>query len=424
MDRQTDRESQAWRHYQCIQAYKSDPRSVIDGINYAHVIALYLYDRSFRHWVKIIAFCFFFAARVAVSGTDKGILNFYSYRYKNRSDYDYIADRLVAIAGNQGDAAEVSEVFSLPQLWSTFVRFPRAWRATSGYKSRFMHRVGATALVAKYSSTTRGSLEKLISGRTHIVTFCDAAPHDNLLAQLAIAVGTPTMTAQHGQYRILDQRNVSTDAEAYANFVSDHLLCWGEATRSEFERFGISRDRLIITGWIRHWGEASRPESTTGAFGVMLNGENGAESNIELLRAANQIAEELDMRFVVRLHPSFASPHFRSLVSKRCTSINAIPTQEYVSTVDFSLAHMSGATIEMLEVDSPVYVLDDGRLADAFRLPGLSFHGVEEILEVLRADRVDPSHGNARTRQLKRWFNDDTNQDARIRSALLLAQGV
>jgi hypothetical protein len=419
MDRQTDRESQAWRHYQCIQAYKSDPRSVIDGINYAHVIALYLYDRSFRHWVKIIAFCFFFAARVDVSGTDKDVLNFYSCRYKKRPDYDYIADRLVAIVGDEGDTAEVVEVLSVAQSWSTLVRIPCAWRATSGYRAGFVQRLGATMLVAKYSSTTRRTFGELVSARRHVVTFCDAVPHENLLAQIAKAAGIPTVTAQHGQYRMLDARNMSTDAEAYANFVSDHLLCWGEATRSEFERFGISRERLVTTGWIRRWDEVSRPEGTTGTFGVMLNGENGAESNLELLCAANRIADELDMRFVVRLHPSFVLARYRSLVNARCTSISVIPTGEYVRTVDFSLAHMSGATIEMLEVDSPVYVLDDGLLADAFRLPGLSFSSVDEILEVVRADLVDPARRNARTRQLKRWFNDDTDQDAHILTAIL-----
>ncbi|MDX1872135.1 hypothetical protein SBI67_08390 [Mycolicibacterium sp. 120266] len=424
MDRDTDREPPAWRHYQRIQAYKSDPRSVIDGVNYAHVIALYLYDRSFRHWVKIIVFCFLFTARTTVSGRGERLLNFYSYRYKKRSDYDYIADRLVAIVGNQGDAAEVREVLSIAQSWATLLRLPRAWRSTSAYQSRFMHRVAATALVAKFSSTTRSALNDLVSGRTRVVTFCDAAPHDNLLAQIAILAGASTVTAQHGQYRVLDQRNISTDAEAYANFVSDHLLCWGEATRNEFERFGIRRDRLVITGWIRHWDPVSRPETATGTFGVMLNGENGADSNIDLLDAANRIAEELDMRFVVRLHPSFDSREYRTRVNERCTSISAVPTGEYVSNVDFSLAHMSGATIEMLEVDSPVYVLDDGRLADAFQLPGLSFEGVEAVLETVRADMMDPASGNARTRKLKRWFNDDTGQDARIRSALLIAQGV
>lgn len=423
MDWDADREPPAWRHYQRIQAYKSDPRSVIDGVNYAHVIALYLYDRSFRHWVKIIAFCFLFAARTELSGTERQVLSFYSCRYKKRPDYDYIADRLVAIIGSEGDAAEVREVFSAAQAWSTLLHIPRAWRSTSGYRAGFLQRLGATALVAKYSSATRRALNRLVSGRTHVVTFCDAVPHENLLAQIAKNSGVPTVTAQHGQYRLLDERNMSTDAEAYANFVSDHLLCWGEATRSEFERFGIERERLVIAGWIRQWDTVNRPDIATGIFGVMLNGENGADSNVDMLLAANRIADELDMQFVVRLHPSFDSPQYRSLVSERCLSISVIPTGEYASAVDFSLAHMSGATIEMLEVDSPVYVLDDGRLADAYRLPGLSFDGVEEVLEVVRADLANPVGGNARTRQLKRWFNDDTDQEARILSAIL-AQGV
>src|SRR3546814_6040446 len=91
----------------------------------------------------------------------------------------------------------------------------------------------------------------LVDGRTTVLTFCDAHPHDNLVAQLSSRNGARTITVQHGQYRVLTPVNMSADAEAYANFVSDRLLAWGEATCEEFQRYGISRARMYITGWIR-----------------------------------------------------------------------------------------------------------------------------------------------------------------------------
>ena len=88
-------------------------------------------------------------------------------------------------------------------------------------------------LIAKYRVAAE-LLCPLLNGSLKLVTFCDAQPVENLMAQLARARGLRTYTNQHGQYRILDQTNMSPDAEAYSNFVSDKLLCWGEATRKEF----------------------------------------------------------------------------------------------------------------------------------------------------------------------------------------------
>ena len=418
MTRRTARDSSAWDHFERIQAFKADPGAVVGGINYARVIALYLYERSLRQWLKTIAFSFFFATRVDVTGTENQLLHFYSYRYKQRADLDYIADRLVALSGNQGDAAEAREVMSGMQLWRTLACFPSAWRAASGYQAGLRWRFSSAALIAKYRSTAKRLFNGIAVKRTRVVTFCDAAPHDNLLAQLARFGGAETLTVQHGQYRLLDATNISADAEAYTNFVSDRLLCWGEATRAEFTRYGIDPGRLVITGWIRPW-EVIPLGPAKGVFGVMLNGENGAESNDALLQAAKRISEELDLRFLVRLHPRYSEARYSSLVSQRCVSIGPVPTRAYVEAVDFSISHMSGATIEMLQLNSPVYVLDDGRLAAAFRCPGLSFVGVDEILTAVRDDSLVADRGCRRTQRLKRWFNDDTDQDLRILSIML-----
>ena len=197
------------------------------------------------------------------------------------------------------------------------------------------------------------------------------------------------------------------------------MLCWGEATCSEFAQYGVARERMVVTGWIRIWDRIGAPPGATGAFGVMLNGENGADSNCDLLQTANRISDELGLKFIVRLHPAFTSPRYASLVNDRCSSIGVIPTSEYVSRVEFSVAHMSGAAIEMLQIGSPVYLLDDGRLADAFKLPGLSVRGQDEVLAAVREDLTRADRGRYRTRRLKRWFNDDTDQERRILNAML-----
>jgi hypothetical protein len=417
------RASDSWRRYEAIQAFKEDPRAVSNGINYARVIALYLYDTTGFGWIKKLSFSLFFAPSFRISDGCAKTLLFYSYRSKGRRDYDYIFDRLVSLASPSSDHAECRERASLRQMWRTLRRLPEAWPVAAAYPAGLWQRISAAALVAKYLSIADAMGKRLLPGRIALVTFCDAAPHDNLLTQLAKAGGARTVTAQHGQYRLLDESNMSPDAEAYANFVSDHLLAWGPATQTEFGRFGIDAGRLTVVGWIRKWDLPQRSSGATRTLGVMLNGENGAESNLALLDVAREIAERLDHRIVVRLHPSFSESSYRRRAGDRCSAVEVIPAPDYLTRVDFSIAHMSGAAIEMLYVESPVYLLDDGRLADVFRHPGLTFEDADAMEAAIRADLARADRGRARVRELRRWFNDDSEQDERIR-ATIFAGGV
>src|SRR5690606_12729215 len=95
-------------------------------------------------------------------------------------------------------------------------------------------------LIAKYRTTADKIFSPLLTGRKTLVTFCDAQAPENLMAQMARSAGIASFTNQHGQYRVLDASNMSPDAEAYANFVSDYMFCWGEATRKEFVKAGFN----------------------------------------------------------------------------------------------------------------------------------------------------------------------------------------
>jgi hypothetical protein len=401
-----------WRSYQEIQAFKADPRASIDGVNYARVIAIYLYDRTLVGWLKKVVFSLFYAPTISSSSTGTAQL-FYSYRHKHRLDYDYIVEHIRDLEPEKLDYAESVECLSAFQPFWTLANFPAAWRASGGYSVRPYHRLASALLVAKYMRTAQ-LLERSLPQRDHVVTFCDAAPDDNLVAQLSKRRGATTLTTQHGQYRSLGPANMSQDAEAYANFVSDYLLAWGKATVIEFEGEGIDPHRLITVGWIRRWPDARAPEKPTQVFGVLLNGANGSDSNEALLDLAETLAHDLDMRYIVRTHPSYDLERYRSIASDRCQYAGTKSAEDYVSEVDFSLSHMSGATIEMIQVSSPVIVVDDGRLASVFKLPGMTVTSASEAIEKVHEMRSGLALGN----DLKGWFNDDADQDAKIRNAI------
>lgn len=404
--------------FERIQEFKRARTAVIDGVNYAHVIAILLYDRSWRALVKRVAFALLFACRVPrIEPGHASALLFYSYRDKGRSDYDYIVDGIDGLLGDESRLVEVQNAFSLLQVFRTLAQLPRARRASRGLAGGWMSRWVAALLIAKFVSETE-RLKGLLARHRVAVTFCDAVPYDNLIAQLAALEGVRTVTAQHGQYRCLSEANMSPDAEAYANFVSDQLLCWGAATQDEFRRAGVDPARLGIVGWLRRRPGRVDSFGPPGVFGVMLNGENGEESNSDLLAAADDLAAMLDLTYVVRVHPARDPDRYRKLVGPRCAEIAILRPDDYLARTSFSLAHMSGAVIELLLVGCPVYVLDDGRLAAAFIVDGLNFVA-KDLIAAVEQDRRDPAVARERLLKLARWFNDDTDQDLRIQTAIL-----
>ena len=221
--------------------------------------------------------------------------------------------------------------------------------------------------------------------------------------------------------RVLSLEDSDLDAELILRELRRggiELISHRVQTCAEFERFGVPRDRMFVTGWIRRWEQFEISGDKAGVFGVILNGENGAESNENLLQMANRVSEILDLRYVVRLHPSYAPDRYQRLVNDRCEQISAMPMSRYVSAVDFSITHSSSAAIEMLQVELPVYVLDDGCLAQVFRRPGLSYSDLDAMLSAIRADSGDAVHARERFRALRMWYNDDTDQPDRLRAAL------
>ncbi|WP_117310239.1 hypothetical protein [Stenotrophomonas sp. G4] len=393
-----------------IQAFKESKSASEDGLNYARVVAPYLYDTSLKGQLKLLALSFGFEVRVLVQTVAAPThLIFYGARSKNRADYDYIVDSIRSALDGSSAYAEARDALSPVQWFRTLCRLPGSFRMTQGFSTSVVRRLVVGSLIARMRSACPRVLASLPTGHRRIITFCDAHSVENLVTQAQMARGIFAITNQHGQYRLLDDRNMSPDAEAYANFISNRMIVWGEATIREFEKAGYATDRFVVAGWIR-----AKQQCDTGpikrVFGVMLNGQNGQDSNLALLSAATALAEALDLTYVVRLHPWTPLSAYRSAVDERCEKLMHASLAEYCGCVDFSLAHMSGAVVELLDQRRAVYLLDDGRLADVFRRPGLSWGSAQAIIEAVKRDTADSDGLFRRVDSLAVWYNDDTDQ--------------
>ncbi len=404
--------------YKRIQFFKASGTALRNGVNFAHVVATFLYDQSYYYIFKKIIFSFLFETNIKeyeLSGSK--IILYYSQGHKNRADYDYIPARLREILGDQCDYVESSERISLTQWLRTLKELPCAWSLTNGYAASFFERLSCSCLIAKYQYAAKKIFPPILVGRDKLITFCDAHSTENLMAQIANSTRIKTYTCQHGQYRILDSSIMSADAEAYANFVSNYMLCWGTATRDEFVRIGFKSEQFIIVGWIKEWSLA-KPGVGKGVFGVMLNGENADKSNFHLLQLARKLSESLNLNYLVRLHPWSKPEKYKEYLSGRCVAIGHYDFASYIESVDFSISHMTGAAMELLHFNAPVYLWDDGKLPQVFRVRGLSFDDAEYMSHMIQKDIQCPELAADRFREIGGRFNDDSDQSMRISIAL------
>lgn len=408
----------AYELYLRAQTYKSVQKSV-DGIRMANVLALFLYDDRGIRMAKRVVWALFTRSTYSVQVTSQhrrapGLI-FFSFTGKRRSDYNFIIDKIGTVGAEHFDRVDVEDAASLTQWPRTLRHLSQGHRAARAYPGGWVRRAVLALCAARAFSESR-RLRQFVADRATLVTFCDAAPWDNMCVQLA-SPRTRTATVQHGQYRVLDSTNMSADAEAILNFISDRMLIWGPATSKEFQKAGISPDRLHAVGWIRDWPKAPiRPTEPLGIFGVVLNGENGAQSNAALLETAEQLAAELGLKYVVRLHPSYASKAMGHADLKHSLCDGVFSPSEYMEATDFSLCHMSGATIELLHYGWPVFIWDDGALADVFKVPGMTY---DEYGKLATAVETLLNHAPSDHAAKAEWFSIEPGfLDQRLREGM------
>ena len=371
-----------------VREYKSHDVFKYNGINYARVIATRAYDPSVKNILcEYIRLCTYQYNFTLSEDNDSVMLFVYSYRGKERKDFDYIFDKAVEYADYARIAHDVYEgvyTLSFRNLFKIFKPF-RLWKKYKrvGIKYPFY----AAVLTAQFLEFTNEFNNVLNAHRYKAcITFCDAHGVENMIAQMAKQKGLKTATLQHGQYRVLSKENEVADVEAYENFISDYLFAWGEKTREEFVKAGISSERIIPLGALKEFSRNTRKivHNDIGVFGVILSGNIYETSNIRMISLANKIAVEYGMKYVLRMHPK----NDESFYVKKCDqryllkSIKKVENKEYADMVDFSILHMTGVFVELLSINSPIFVYADEKLEPIFKLDNAVFSDMDEFKKV------------------------------------------
>jgi hypothetical protein len=125
---------------------------------------------------------------------------------------------------------------------------------------------------------------------------------DNLLTQYMKKMEIKTYSLQEGAYSIYTI-NPPIDSICYENLETDCLLSWGQYSIDEFQKYGISNERLILAGYPKIVHQKSMKVHNKFRKGMILLARDSFRStnilllNI-LLKRTNQYL------FHVKLHPS------------------------------------------------------------------------------------------------------------------------
>ncbi len=357
-----------------IEQIRNHRSLIINGINYGRVIAMDLYDTTIKGYIKQLAKCFLFDYQVKQRGESNCVFE-YSLNHVKRKDYDGIRDYFMDIFPTFSYIS-IDKRKSIRGMFFKFFECIARWLKflLTGVKSPFL----CAILVTEYRPLERKLKSEICFEKLKLaVSFCDALGEDNLFTQLVNAGGARTATLQHGQYRVLSEENEKADVEAYKNFISDYLLAWGEVTKREFIKGGIEGKRVIPVGALKAYSVAKVPDKhkLNGVFGVVLCGEIYIDTNIAMIELANKLAEKYNLKYFLRMHPKNNAERYLRHVNKDVLSEHSfnVKNEEYVEKVDFSIIHMTGVFVELLGLNSVLFVYDDKYMEDLFKIEPYTF---------------------------------------------------
>ncbi len=136
------------------------------------------------------------------------------------------------------------------------------------------------------------------------LVYSDSCPYENLLVQLFKNRGVHTATLEHGKF---DMEGPCKGIELISS-VADDFLAWNELMLDLASKAGLSNVRVLgIPRYIRRQ-ETNRKKTDT--FCVILGCVQSHEENKLLLEYADRLAEYMNKRYYVRLHPSNRDPSY------------------------------------------------------------------------------------------------------------------
>lgn len=136
----------------------------------------------------------------------------------------------------------------------------------------------------------------------YLVVFADMQPIDNLLVQYFNLKNKTTITLQHGLF-VDYEGTYNISSVQYENVVSDYFITWGLENQKLIEKYN-SECKVIVCGnpTIEYYKKPEKIDKEF--FSVMFDWDVFKEQNQQMLNIAYEVADRLNIKFHLRMHPS------------------------------------------------------------------------------------------------------------------------
>lgn len=219
-----------------------------------------------------------------------------------------------------------------------------------------------------------------------LVCYHDCIFHECMLSLIFKAEKIVTATLQHGQFNAWREPTYINSGIELLSSPSNFFLCWNKYTQDEALKCGWDINSLPIVGIISNIGkgQVKCDKPSNKIFGVVLSHPSWEEENVEMIKAANLLAERIGYKYYLKLHPNYKDDYFKEIIEDSVYIGNVqkgIDIYDYTNMVEFSIVGSSSVFVEMVYFDHDILRYSSGLPSDKYSTVhiGSTFSKKEEI---------------------------------------------
>ena len=209
-------------------------------------------------------------------------------------------------------------------------------------------------------------------GIQKLVTFCDAWSTEGVTTQLAKKIGIPTATLQHGN-----------GTEILYRSCSDYYLANSLLSRENCLIAGMPTEKIVVTGPMKYAGQEFACSKITKVqrMGVVFDGAQNFENNIEMLNVVHDAIADTDVRCYLRFHPNNRREDYGSYLLP--SDVVCDDLAEFERTIDFCVVYNSSMFTDMIFKRIPVCRFKNGKVDLFPQLQDTGFRDANTLRAIL-----------------------------------------
>ena len=313
--------------------YKSYPIEKIMSIN----LVILVYNRkSFRF--KELAY-FLLSQKIDIK-TDKKVL--FSIGPHRRADYyellDFVRDD---IDSDLIDFLKIRKIFKF-SLKNIFISFKHIFtkKIDLSFQSKISLFCSMTYVLNIIDDLEKNRLSKNLE---NFCSFCSTHNYEAILDYYFQKNKVKTYTLEHGIYFIMDSYPI--DAIAYEHMPANKLLCWGQYTKDEFMKYGISKDRIQVAGYPRNTKKLNEKKVDNLKILVFFARAQYNENNLKIIELLKELSKSMKIEVEFKLHPTLNYSFYENLAKENSFKMAENKTiQELITTNNYFLSIVYNST--------------------------------------------------------------------------------